>query len=174
MNNKNKYKYPLNGFEMMFLNPSTRLLSYSDLNHINNADELFGNYNKVIILYLLQSKTMGHWVCLFKDNNNYINFFDSYGHSPDYEIDKLTEKQRHELDEKRNTIQNLFKKDDVIIYNNRQLQGKGTDTCGCFVSHRLHYYNIPNKQYRHQFFNGKNADTVVANYCLNKLKYFKM
>jgi hypothetical protein len=174
MNNKNKYNYPLNGFEMVFLNPHTRLLAYNDLNKIKNSVELFGDYNKVIILYLLQSKTMGHWVCLFKDNNNNINFFDSYGHSPDYEIDKLTKQERDELDEKRNTIQNLFNKNDVIIYSNRQLQGKGTDTCGCFVSHRLNYYNIPNKVYRHKFFNGKNPDTIVANYCLKKLKKFKM
>lgn len=168
MNKNNKLIYPLNGFEMNFLNPNIKLITYDKLNNINNVNELFGTYNAVIILYLLKSKCEGHWVCLFK-NHIGINFFDSYGNAPDYQIDTLTPRQRKEYNEKSQRLHEILKFENVK-YNNRILQSKGTMTCGCFVTHRLHHYYMDNPQYRKHFFNGKIPDVVVADYCLKKLK----
>jgi hypothetical protein len=169
MNSTNMLVYPLNGFEMQFLNPNTKLITYDKLNNINTVRELFGNHNAVIILYLLKSKSEGHWVCLFK-NHIGINFFDSYGHAPDYQIDNLTPKQRKEYNEKAQRLHEILRFENVK-YNNRKIQSKGTMTCGCFVSHRLHHSYMDNSEYRRHFFNGKIPDKVVANYCLKRLKY---
>lgn len=162
--------YPLNGFEMQFLNPDAKIITYDKLNKINTVDELFGNYNYVIILYLLKSRCDGHWVCLFK-NSVGINFFDSYGKKPDYQIDNLTPQQRKEYNEKTQRLHQILKHEHVK-YNNRQLQQKGTMTCGDFVSHRMHHSYLDNAEYRRKFFNGKYPDVVVADYCLKKLKKY--
>ena len=167
MNKENLLVYPLNGDEMLKLNPEARLITYDKLNSVFDIDEVFKNSNKVIILYLLQNRNCGHWVCLFK-NNQGIQFFDSYGHKPDYEIDNLTEHQRKDYNEKRNRLTDLMvgKK---VFYNDYKFQQKGTMTCGCFVSHRLNNYFLTDNEYIDELKKIKNPDLFVASYCLRKI-----
>ena len=168
MNATNMLKYPLNGLEIMKLNPQAKILKYNQLNNIKTPDELFKTHNAIIILYLLKSKWEGHWVCVLKNGDGYY-FFDSYGKHPDAQIDNLTPKERKEYNEKRKTIENIFK-NDIIHYNNVPLQKKGTQVCGCYVSHRLQYPHLTNKEYRDELFKyGDNTDYTVAKICLNRL-----
>lgn len=155
--------YPLNGFEMQKMNPDAEIITYDKLNNISNINDLFKNTNKLIILYMLHDWG-GHWVCLIKNPNGTFTFWDSYGHRPDYQIDVLNNKQRKEYNEKTQRLHKLLKKY-FVIYNNRCIQGKGTQTCGCFATHRLHHSEYSNPEYRYKFFNGKNPDLVVAGYC---------
>jgi hypothetical protein len=170
MNEENKLYYPLNGYEMLELNPDAKLINYSQLNEVFTPKELFGNYKKIIILYLLQSKQSGHWVCLFL-NNQGIQFFDSYGKLPDAQIDNLTVRQRIEYNQQKNRLHDILKNYDVY-YNDKSLQKKGTQTCGCFVSHRLANYELTDNEYIDAFkdYNIKDPDEFVASYCLKKLE----
>lgn len=168
MNEQNKLIYPLNGIEMNLLNPDADLITYDKLNNMDNENDLFKKSNKVIILYLLKSKNNGHWVCAFR-RNGWVYFWDSYGYSPDYEVDNLTPEERAEYNEKRGRLHYVLRNSNTI-YNDKRLQTKGTKTCGCFASHRLNHSEYDNKTYRKIFFNGKYPDVVVADYCLNKLK----
>lgn len=168
MNKQNLLEYPLSGEEMLQLNPGARLIPYNNLSNITSIEEVFKNSNKVIILYLLQSKTSGHWVCLFKNEQGY-NFFDSYGHIMDYEINNLTVSQRQDFDEKKDRLKYLLRYEDVI-YNDDKFQQKGTMTCGCFVSHRLNNYLMTDKVYCAELKKIRNPDLFVADYCLRKFK----
>ena len=81
MNNNNKLDYSLDTNEIQILNPDALILIYTELNKIFDIQDLFKKTNKVIILYLLQDSHTGHWVCLFKRDNNEINLsftFDIY------------------------------------------------------------------------------------------------
>lgn len=163
--------YSLNGDEMELLNPDAKILRYTQLDNYNNIEEIFSNCNKVIILYLLRSDHEGHWVCLFK-NIRGIHFFDSYGHPYDYEIERLPAHKRQQLDEEKAQLKILLKNKNVD-YSHINYQANDTDTCGCFVSHRLNNYKLSNKEYLDIFLknNVSDPDLFVAKYCFNKLKY---
>ena len=60
--------YSLNGLEIRYLNPNTPVLLYTDLYKYESPEELFNNSDSIVLLYLLQSKSVGHWVLLFKNN----------------------------------------------------------------------------------------------------------
>jgi hypothetical protein len=160
-------KYALNGIEMKILNPDAKLLKYTDLYKYRNIEEVFGNYNKVIILYLIQSETSGHWTCLFK-NKKGINFFDSYGVPVDYEMELLTPAKRKRLNQEQNYLNNMLRHKRVIF--NNTYQDRDTATCGCFVSHRLYYSHLDNYQYLDLFFkSGQEPDDLVSEWCFKRL-----
>jgi hypothetical protein len=170
MNEQNKLNYSLNMDEIYYLNPDSIVLSYDEFNKIENILELLKKKNKIIILYLLESLYSGHYTCLFV-NKYGIQYFDSYGQPVDFFLDILTKKQRIQYNEKDNKLQKLLKPYNVN-YNEYLLQGKGTQTCGQFVTHRLHHYKLSEKQYINKFFknNKKSPDEIVANYVLKLLK----
>lgn len=175
MNEQNKLHYSLSAYEMMKLNPDAKLIIYTELNKINDISELFKSTNKVIILYLLQSKTSGHWVTLFKNNEkNIFHFFDSYGEQEDAQLDFLGYIKRKQFNEEKNRLRELLK-DYTVIYNNVRLQANGTATCGCFVTHRLHYYELNEVDYINLYVdnNVKYPDIFVADYCLNLFNKLK-
>ena len=159
----------LSGKEMLKLNPDARLLKYTDLYKYDNIEDVFRDKKKVIILYLLQNDYCGHWVCLFL-NHKGINYYDSYGVPYDYQLDILTPEKRKQLNEEKDYLSKLLEPYPVY-YNEITYQGKGTETCGCFVTHRLHNYNLTDSEYLEGFrqHNIKNPDKFVADYCFNKI-----
>jgi len=163
--NKELLKYSLTGQDMIKLNKDTLLMVYTDLYKFDDLKVLFDSYDKIIILYLLQSKNSGHWICLFKNKEGY-NLFDSFGAPADFILDLLTKKQRNELNQKTDYLYKLCKKYD-IKHNKIIYQNKNTNVCGCFVSHRLHNYHLNNFEYLNIYIknNIKNADLFVAKYC---------
>ena len=55
MNEKNKLNHPLSGYEMLKLNPDALLITYEDLNKINNVYELFKDKNKSLKKFVSSS-----------------------------------------------------------------------------------------------------------------------
>lgn len=159
---------PLDGLEIHLLNPDTKILRYTELYNYANIEEVFGRGSKVIILYLIQNQNSGHWVCLFK-NKKGINFFDSYGVRPDYELEMLSNTQRQNLNEQQDYLRYLLRGKHVT-YNNITYQKDHTATCGCFVTHRLHNSNLNDLEYFNIFYkNNYDPDIFVAQYCHNLL-----
>lgn len=173
MNENNKLNYSLNMYEMLLLNPDAEYIIYTELNKISDLEELFKNTNKIIILYLLQNEYSGHYVCLFKYKNDF-QFFSSYGVEPDEELSVLTKKKRIELDEKQDRLKLLCGKYKVY-YSLIRFQKAGTQTCGCFVTHRLSLSNLNDEEYFKFYIKNKikNPDLFVADYCLDKLNELK-
>jgi len=163
--------YPLSGIEMMTLNPDAHLYKYTDLFKFDNIEDVFGNKNKVIILYLIHNDMAGHWVCLFRNNDKYLNFFDSYGVDLDYQLDMLDKKTRKRLNEEQNYLKQLLD-EHMVLYNNITYQKPKTATCGCFVSHRLANSHLTDMEYLNNFIkHDLDPDRYVAEYCFKRLNY---
>ena len=126
----------------------------------------------------MQSKNSGHWTALTRKKNKgkYIyEFFDSYGEPQDFHLDILNKKQRKEYDEEKDKLNELLR-NKLVVYNNVRLQGPKTDTCGMFVTHRLHNYNKNLYQYVNSFLDKGviNPDEYVSNYVLKLLKKYNI
>jgi len=168
--------YPLSGDEMEAVNPGTDLIIYTDLNSVDNIDDIFQHTDKCIILYLLQSATSGHWTCLWRRRNGrkmLYNFFDSYGEPTDSHLKGMSATRRAELGEKQNRLKQLLKDKDVI-YNNVCLQDEGTSTCGFHVTARLHHADISENEYVRRLIDASRRSgltpdqLVVRYYCILK------
>jgi len=66
-------------------NNDVSIMEYSQLQMINDINDLFINVNCVALLYETK-KDYGHWTAIIKHNENTIEFFDPYGLSPDEEL----------------------------------------------------------------------------------------
>lgn len=155
--------------DMGYCNPDASIIKYDLLTKIFNIDNLFRNTNKIIILYLLQSRSKGHWVTLFRDPSGVYHFFDSYGLPEDTEVDHLTDGQRQEYNERKDRLHILLK-GKPTHYNNICYQKPGTATCGMFVTHRLHHADLNEGEYYdlmkdlcHK--DQATPDAIVAAYC---------
>ena len=75
---------------MRLIKGKANLLTYTELQKYNNIDQVLGPYSALVLLYET-SKNFGHWVCVFKVNENTIEHFDSYGLKPDDELKFIPE-----------------------------------------------------------------------------------
>lgn len=162
-------RIPLSGLDMMLLNPDAKLLKYPELYAYKTIDELFSDCDKIILLVLTITDSMGHWVALFK-NKEGINYFDSYGVPPDYQFELLTKNKRKELNQIHNYLNQLLRNSNVI-FNNITFQKPNTQTCGEHTTFRLHNYNATHTDYLNFFINNNlEPDIFVSNWCFDKLK----
>jgi len=139
--------YSMTDHDMRNCNPDAGLIMYTALNNCRDIMEYFpAGKNKLIILYLLQSKTSGHWTTMFRNSDGTFHFFDSYGLPEDAQLDYLSDAQRRELNEKSDRLAYLVR-NMVVIHNPICYQSKYTETCGMFVTHRLHNRNMSEKTY---------------------------
>ena len=124
-------------YDMKKLNPKAKFIVYSEIHNLKNIDELLGKYEMAFILYLLQSETYGHWVCLFKRDGK-MSYFNSYGLTPDEDF-KYAKKGLRKLvhEEEPYLFELLAKSGYECEYNDYCFQGKNTSTCGRWSSHRL-------------------------------------
>ena len=172
----NPLKYSLNGNEMKFLNPDAKIIKYTELYNFKTIEQLFKKLktNKIIILYLLHSSFYGHWTTLFYNpTDKTYNFFDSYGKPYDYHLDNLSKEKRKELNEQKNYLYNLLKKHKVY-YNNIIYQIPNTETCGMWITHRLHNYKLSDYEYLMFFLKNdiNDPDLFVSNYTLKLLSKY--
>lgn len=128
---------------------SCTICKYSGLAKFKTLDELLGKNRCAIILYETR-QNFGHWVCVFENGNNHIEFFDSYGYFPDDERDFVPTAFRKvgNIDYPYLTYL-LYDSNKHIHYNEYQLQEKGNNvnTCGRHVATRLAFKNIPHRKY---------------------------
>ncbi len=161
---------PLTGEQMMQLNPDAKIYTYIQIQDFDDIDDLFEDTDKIIILYLIKSKTYGHWCCLFKQPRGY-NFFDPYGVICDGQLDFIPKEKRHELHEEHAYLSWLLR-DSICYYNYICFQGKHSQTCGDHTTYRLHHSRMTIEEYTTKLFLDKginNPDEVVAEYCFKKL-----
>jgi hypothetical protein len=76
----------MTNYDLKKYNPDAKIISYPNIYNYNTIDNLFGDSDKIIILYLVTALNNGHWVCLLRNKmKNTIYFFDSYGLGVDEE-----------------------------------------------------------------------------------------
>jgi hypothetical protein len=140
---------PLDNFEMQKLLPMCKIYSNKDLNNVENIDELFdkNKYCDFIVLLYLDSPSSGHWVGLSRYGNIdepkkcFIEFFDSYGGSPQKVYNYTNKEIKKRLDINEDKVTNLLNKCPYnVIYNPVKYQkiGNGINTCGRHLLFRNH------------------------------------
>lgn len=126
--------------------PSTKIWTYYDLQKAKSLDELWDKKGRFILLYPLEKRNVGHWVCLLKRDDGTIEFFDSYGEKPDQPIQELTAGKRNELDLEKEVLMDLLKQSGAkIVYNSHPFQKlkPGINTCGRWCVSRLAFHKMP-------------------------------
>jgi len=120
------------------------VVPYHTLNKYNSIEDLLKKFGAVILLYETK-ENFGHYTALFYDINNQLEFFDSYGLSPDSELKYAT----YNLNEGVPFLTLLLKKyTKPINYNKVKFQAfiKDMNTCGRWTSTRIRLrkkYTLP-------------------------------
>lgn len=175
--------YPLTGSDMKKLNPGVTIISYDELQYINDIDEVLAPTGACIILYM-QGSNYGHWVCVYVRDDE-INFFCPYGYKIDSdEYAKSIEDDGilFETGQIFNILTDLlaesrYKK---IVYNNDQFQMLADDvkTCGRWCTMRLWLRFISDKLFKKfvEYFDDQEelvtllTDNALAGFFIDPLK----
>jgi len=154
-------------------NNNIKIYTYTSLFQFNDIDDLFTEYDYIIILYQMRKMNSGHWVSIYRDEiNNTLVYFNPYGKKVDFEIslpDSFV--KRNYLTELINKSLHKYKLD-INTYK-FQLLEKDMNTCGRHVAVRYFFRNYSNREYKEildatiKRNNYKNADELVT--CLTIL-----
>tara|TARA_R110000803_G_scaffold108532_3_gene176828 strand:+ start:5830 stop:6351 length:522 start_codon:yes stop_codon:yes gene_type:complete len=121
------------------------IIPYHTLGNYKNIEDLLGEFGSVILLYEIR-ENFGHYVALFMNGNNDLEFFDSYGFKPDQEIKYATYNQSNGIP---HLTQLLNKYDKKIVVNTERLQVFHADinTCGRWTSLRILFKKKPLREF---------------------------
>ena len=147
---------PLSNFEILaVLKNRPNLLLYGQLKSFNNIFDAMGPNNELILLYetpnpyedldSLNQGRFGHWACLFLNQRDELEFFNSYGVYPDEELLKIPENFRKESNQDKPHLSCLLQKSGKkLVYNDFRFQKKepNVNTCGRWCVLRLLMKNI--------------------------------
>ena len=122
---------------------STSIFPYPQLKSIQSINDVFDGKGRCMMLILTTGPTEGHWVAMIK-HGDHIEYFDPYGHKPDYEKSVIPKTRLRQLNEAEPTLTTLLKSQPMpVIYNTHAFQkmGASMNTCGRHCITRLLYRN---------------------------------
>lgn len=142
------------------------VVGYPDLTNYNTVDEVLGPSTSCVILYETRAN-VGHWVCLFKRDDETLEFFDSFGEKPDRQLKHVSTHFRHVLGEQVPLLTHLLNQSPykTIIFNNVKLQRQSSsiNTCGRYCVLRLLKRKLTIEQFRKLLTReGQTPDEVVT------------
>jgi hypothetical protein len=145
-------KYSLSESDLKdLLGPGIPVFTYEDLLTTNRIEDIFDKQGRAIMLYLTESKTVGHWVCLIK-KKGVIEYFNSYGNlEPDEELKWLSKAKAQELNQDTKKLSELLdnsKFKEVINPYRFQQYKTDVNTCGRHVVCRLMFDHLDIKEYK--------------------------
>lgn len=173
----------LNGDELKKMIPwDINIILYPDIEKYDTIDDMLEPNNCCILLFETdrgENMSTGHWTCLLKtvddENNESVNFFDSYGFKPDDQKKKINKYFMEMINMRDNFLSELLYRaanemDNVVEYNEKQLQkmARNIHTCGRWISLRLLLKDISMNdfqkfmEYLKQNYNN-NLDKLVVN-----------
>ena len=137
---------------------------YSNIKYMKNINDVLGPNNIAVIIYLLGSE-IGHFVCIFKDNNK-IQYFNSYGMEPDDDLKIVPREVRGQLNETEPYLFKLISESRYPCeYNEYKLQGPRTATCGRHCIVRLWNKHLDSEEYAQRLY----TSSVKANVTMDEL-----
>jgi hypothetical protein len=148
MDIETKIQQPMDDATIKEYLPNPKIITTQELNKINDIDDLFDKKNFVdynIILFQ-DAKNKGHWCSLLKygeKGDGIIEFFDSYGKSPEEVYKYVPMKVRKQLGTDKNKLCELLNKCDYdVIYNPVKYQAENNEefdinTCGRHCCNRV-------------------------------------
>jgi hypothetical protein len=130
--------------------PGIKIWTQPELAKLRSVDDLFDDQGRAVILFLTRSKREGHWTALWRTPSGELEFFDSYGRSPDSERAWLSPAQRRRLGETEPVLTQLLRRQHhPVIVSKLRLQSSdpAIQTCGDHVIARLLHKEMSDRQY---------------------------
>lgn len=126
-------------FHRMIPNVDGNIIKYADLQNYPSIYDLLPGPETFKIILIESKRNQGHWVCILRYNDSItkqdtIEFFDSYGGSPDGELSFIPDTMRRMLGEGRKLLAPLIRtKHDTtnFVYNKKRLQELNDEVCTC-------------------------------------------
>lgn len=135
---------------------------YEDLAKFDSIDEALGEHTSMIILYQAK-QDFGHWVSVFKVDDNTLEFWDSYGFKLDQELPFFPYNLRQGIPHLTHLIQNSNYN---LITNQIDFQTVRSDvqTCGRYASLRIRMRKTPLHKFQALLLNNPNdnPDYIVS------------
>lgn len=170
------------------LNKDTRIVPYNEIHQYKTLDDLFGQDNRLIILYISSvqgNSTSGHWCTLLRthrNGKNIIEFDDPYGTMPDEALKHIPKSIKNKTGQDKNYLTKLLydyslNPNNEIHFNELKMQRMSNDisTCGRHVMNRAYFYKIPLEKYQQIFerLRKNNVDldqasVFISNYLMDK------
>jgi len=123
---------PLGDDDIRRFLPNSKILKYSKLSNIENIEDLLKHTKDYAFILYEDSPNSGHWICISRPNDESLEFFDSYGGSPDSQQKWVSKKTRQMLGEGKPYLSKLFDKSPLkTYYNDIKYQGEGKDIASC-------------------------------------------
>jgi hypothetical protein len=144
-------EYPLSDADIEAILGKTVIMTYPELQHIEDVEQIFDADGRCVLLFLTENNQTGHWVGLVR-SANMIEYFDPYGSAPDADRKWLTKQKLRELDEEKPHLTRLLRRSNMKVYFNTyefQEDKQSINTCGRWVVARL----LHRKKTLRQFYN---------------------
>lgn len=125
------------------------IVLYPNIYKYDSIDELLGENNAAIILFESEPN-FGHWVLVFRENDN-LEFFNSYGGYPDDSLKHIDKQFRKKTHQDKPYLSYLFMKSPYNLhFNNYKFQKHKSNikTCGRHAAIRLLFKNLNIDEYK--------------------------
>lgn len=127
--------------------PTLNIKSYTDLLEADSIDEVLDEKGRLMLLYLTENESTGHWICLLKLRNEPIlEFYDPYGNfKPDGEKKWLSLAKQREFGQDTNHLTKLLKNSPYTIKSSAvpfQSEEHNNNTCGRHCLTRLYFKHL--------------------------------
>jgi hypothetical protein len=144
--------YPLTETDMRKVIPTLGIKSYTDLLDATSIDDVLDEKGRLMLLYLTEDQSTGHWVCLLKLRDKpIIEYFDPYGgFRPDGEKKWLSLAKQREFGQDTDHLTKLLKNSPYTVKSNAipfQKEKDDNNTCGRHCLARLYFKHLDLPQY---------------------------
>jgi len=143
-------EYPLSDGDIRRMLGGTKIVTYPQLKRLRTIDDLFDEQGRALVLFLTESPTEGHWVCLLNKKKG-IEFFDPYGDTPQEIKEELPKSKRESLDMESPYLSRLLKASGRPVFYNTfafQKTKRDVNTCGRHCVARLLYAPYSLEKYK--------------------------
>lgn len=139
--------YSLSETDIQKMIPTLKIIAYTSLLKAQTIDDVLDPKGRLMLLYLTENHSTGHWVCLLKyKNSNIIEYFDPYGnYEPDGESEWLTPQKLKELGQASKKLTQLLKESPYEVKSNAfpfQKDKMNMNTCGRHCTTRLYFKHL--------------------------------
>lgn len=169
---------PTSGQDLEYMTDGrANIVSYEELQNYNTFDELVGEDGAAIILYPNAGTNVGHWTCVFvMPYTGAVQFFDSYGISPDEELDEYNSDPNtiHKRQRFPPKLLDLLLKSqyaDSVFWNEYPMQSldKATNTCGLWCVFRLKNRSLTENEFKKLFYDIPYNSGISPDLALSRL-----
>ena len=142
--------YPLSETDMRAIIPTLKIQSYTDLLDASELDDVLDDKGRLMLLYLTENESTGHWICLLKlRDSNVVEFMDPYGNfKPDGEKKWLTNETLREFGQDTNKLTKLLRDSSYTVKSSAvpfQQEEDDNNTCGkhCLLRLYMKHLSLP-------------------------------